>query len=428
MNRYTADLHIHPRSAQSVSGEDCIPELIFWAKRKGIQLLGTGDFLQPDRLSSIEAYLERDESGFLRSRENDEIRWMLTSEVETVFQDKGRKYQVHLLVTAPNLEVARNLTRVLGPFGDLSTGRIPCFQLSASEFLARVLDECPDCLIIPLHVWYPWGSLYGSKFGFDSLVECFGDLSPEILAVETGLSSDPGFCWLVSELDEKQIVSFSDARAPREIGRECTIFEGEFSYRGVYQAFLGGEKNSSIIGTIEFFSEMGGNYFNGHRECRVMKSPVETRLEGKRCPVCRNEITIGSLQRGLEIADREVKDLGVFQEKGWIHSQRLRRPPYRKTIPLRDIIASTCGVKGKESVTVDRIYEAALRCGATEYQILMEMSEADLKSFVDPQVSEGIIRVRESRLKVVPGFDGVYGSIELFEEKELAELTQLRLF
>ncbi|HVN83167.1 MAG TPA: endonuclease Q family protein [Terriglobia bacterium] len=427
MSQYTADLHIHPRSAHSAQRGDCISELIFWAKRKGIQVLGTGDFIYPDWLGFMEAHLEQDECGFLRSKGGDDIRWMLTTEVETVFQNEGRKYQVHLLVTAPSWEIAWHLARVLGRAGDLTAGRIPRFQMPASELLARVLEVCPDSLIIPLHIWSPWGSLYGSRFGFESFVNCFGDLSPQVLAVETGLSSDPGVCWLVSELDGKQIVSFSDAHSPRDIGRECTIFQGECSYRGVCQALQGSGENS-IAGTIEFFSEIGRDYFNGHRDCGVIKSPVETRLEGKRCPACRDEITIGALQRGLEIADREVKDLGVFQEKGWIHTQKLRRPPYRKAIPLREIIASTCGIKGKESVIVDRIYEAALGCGATEYQILLEMSESDLKSFVDPQVSEGIVRVRESRLKVVPGFDGVYGSIELFEEKELADLTQLRLF
>ena len=427
MSQYTADLHIHPRSAKSVLGPNCIPELTFWAKRKGIQLLGTGDFLYPDWLGSLQAYLEPDDHGFLSPKEGDDVRFMLTSEFEVLFQIEGRKHQVHLLVTAPDLEVARHLAGVLGQFADLENSGIPRFQMCASEVLARILDESRESLVIPLHIWSPWGSLYGSKFGFDSLAECFGDLSSQVPAVETGLSSDPGFCWLVSELDGKQIVSFSDAHSPGDLGREYTIFDGEFSYRGVCQAMRGGG-DCSISGTIEFFSEMGKHYFNGHQECKVMKSPVETRLEGKRCPACRNEITIGALQRGLEVADREAKSLDVIQEKGWIHTQRLRRPPYRKTIPLREIIASAYGIKGKNSVTVDRIYEAALGCGANEYQILLEMSEADLKSFVDPQVSEGIIRVRESRLKVIPGFDGVYGSVELFEEKEMADLTQLRLF
>lgn len=427
MSQFTADLHIHSRSAKSVAGLDCVPELILWAKRKGIRLLGTGDFLFPDWMMALQGYLEPDERGFLTPRKGEEVYFMLTSECESLFQMEGRNCQIHLLVSAPDLETAQHLAGDLSEFTDLRTGGIPRFLMSASELVARILDVSPECLVIPLHIWSPWGSLYGSKTGFDSLEECFGDLSPQIPAVETGLSSDPGFCWLVSELDRKQIVSFSDAHSPRELGRECTIFDGEFSYRGVSQAIRGGGE-SSIFGTIEFFSEIGKYYFNGHRECKVMKSPVETRLEGKRCPACRNEITIGTLQRGLEIADREVSSLEVIQERGWIHTQRLRRPPYLKTVPLREIIASTYRIKGKDSVTVDRIYEAALGCGASEYQILMEMSEADLKSFVDAQVSEAIIRVRESRLKVIPGFDGVYGSIELFEEKEIADLTQMKLF
>jgi PHP family Zn ribbon phosphoesterase len=427
MSQFAADLHIHSQFTNSVLGQNCIPELIFWAKRKGVQLLGTGDFIYPDWLAALEAQLEPDDQGFLVPRNGGDVRFMLTAEVEALFQIEGRKHQIHCLVTAPNLEVARQLVGSFGQFADLRTGPIPRFKMAASELLARVLEICRESLVIPLHIWSPWGSLFGSKLGFDSLAECFGDMSSEIPAVETGLSSDPGFCWLVSALDNKQIVSFSDAHIPPDLGRECTIFEGEFSYPGVWQA-IRGSGETSIVGTIEFFSEIGKYYFNGHRDCKVMKSPVETRLEGKRCPVCRQEITIGTLQRGLEIADREVNDLGVIQEQGWIHTRLLKRPPYRKAVPLRDIIASTYGIKGKESATVDRIYDAALSCGATEYQILLEMSETDLRSFVDAQVSEGIVRVRESRFKVIPGFDGSDGSIELFEEKEIADLSQMKLF
>ena len=427
MSHYTADLHIHPRSTKSILQQNCIPEFIFWAKRKGIQLLGTGDFLYPDWLAVLENELETDGGGFFSPTGAGPVHFMLTAEVEALFQVDGKKYQIHLLLTAPGFEAARRVGVSLDHLTDLRPGGIPRLKLPASELVSRVLDVSGESLVIPLHIWSPWGSLFGSTFGFERLADCFGAMSPEVPAVETGLSGDPGFCWLKSELDTKQIVSFSDAHSPQQIGMEFTLFDGDFSYSGVCQA-IRGTGSTSIAGTVEFFSEIGKYYFNGHRDCKVVKSPVETKVEGRRCPACRRELTIGTLQRSLELADREVENLEAVQENGWIHTRALRRPPYQKTIPLRDIIASAYGIRGKESITVDRTYEAALSCGATEYQILQELSEADLRSFVEPHVSEGILRVRESRFKVVPGFDGVCGQVELFEESEIADLTQLKLF
>ena len=427
MSRYCADLHIHLRTSRTAPPQNAIALLTYWSVRKGIQLIGTGDFIDPEWLAEIEAALEQQDSGFLVSTEDPKVHFLLASEIEVNSQIKGRRYQVHLLITAPGLSAARKLSQGLWSLADMKSVRLPRFNLSVSEVVERILSLCPESLVIPAHIWSPWGSLYGSKFGFDSFNDCFGVVSREVFAVETGLSSDPGICWRVSELDGKRIVSFSDAHIPQNVGREFTIFESEFSYEGVSRAIrgLGG---AAIKGTVEFCSEMGKYYFNGHRDCKVIKSPVETRLEGKRCPACRKEITIGALDRGLSKADREVRDLKVIRENGWISCQAFQHPPYRKTVPLREIIASTYGIKGRESITVERSYEAALSCGATEYEILLEMSESDLKSFVDPQVTEGILRVRESRFRIVPGYDGVYGQLELFGEKEIADLTQMRLF
>jgi len=234
-------------------------------------------------------------------------------------------------------------------------------------------------------------------------------------------------CWRLSALDKKQIVSFSDAHTPYSLGREFTICEGDLSYAGLMEALKGGGSNR-IAGTVEYCSELGKHYFNGHRECKIVRSPVETRFEGKRCPVCRKEITIGAFQRSFELADRKAEDLDLVEEKGWVQSRMLGKPPYRKMVPLREIIASSYGIKSRESQTVERIYQDALGCGSSEREILLEMSESDLRSYVDPRVGEGIMRVRETRYKILPGYDGIYGQLEIFDERETAELLQMNLF
>ncbi|PYV37107.1 MAG: DNA helicase UvrD [Acidobacteria bacterium] len=398
-----------------------IPNLIVWGKRKGIHLLGTGDFTDPDWLGEIEDHLEQDDCGFLKPREETEIRFLLTTELETLFQVRGEMHRIHLLITAPHLEAVKSLRQNLQEVTDLSSGGLPRSGVSAAELVERVLEASPQSLAIPAHIWIPVTGLYGSHFGFDSLQDCFEGMAAEIHAVETGLSSDPGMCWRVRELDSRQIVSFSDAHSLSSLGREFTIFEGEFSYAGVCQA-LKSSGEARIAGTVEYCSELGKYYFNGHRECKVTKSPIETRFEGKGCPVCRKEITVGTFHRCLEMADRAAEDLDVVQEGGWIQSRTLQKPPYRRMIPLREIIAASYGITGKESQTVEKIYEEALACGSSEREILLEMSEPDLRCFVDHRVSEGIIRVRETRYRISPGYDGVYGG------RESVELMQMKLF
>jgi uncharacterized protein (TIGR00375 family) len=404
-----------------------IPNLMAWAKRKGIHLLGTGDFTHPQWLEEIEEYLEEEDSGLLRPKEETGLRFVFTTEVETALASFDKSNRLHLLITAPGLEEVRDLRVALSEFSDLSSDGHPRINLPCKELVERILGVSPQSVVIPCHILTPMNSLYGSRLGSVSWEECFSGMASEIHAVETGLSTDPGMCWRLSELDKKQIVSFSDAHAPHNLGREFTIFEGDLSYAGLIEALKGGG-NTRIAGTVEYCSELGKYYFNGHRECKIVRSPVETRFEGKRCPVCRKEITIGAFQRSLELADRKAEDLDLVEEKGWVQNRTLGRPPYRKMVPLREVIASSYGIKSRESQTVERIYQDALGCGASEREILLEMSESDLRSFVDHRVGEGIMRVRETRYKISPGYDGIYGQLEIFDEKETAELLQMKLF
>jgi PHP family Zn ribbon phosphoesterase len=427
MPEFAADLHIHSRFCGEASLQMSVQNLLQWAPRKGIDLLGTGDCLHPGWLEELLDSLEEDGSGLLRPKQGGALRFVLTVEVEAAFQVGEREPRVHLLVALPGFGAVEQLRSSLSACSDLGAEAIPCLKMSPAELVERILNASPDALIAAAHIWSPCSSVYGSRNGFSSLAECFGGFADEITCVETGLSGDPGMCWRFSDLDGKQIVSASAANSLRNLGRECTLLGGDLSYTGLTHA-LKGLPGTSIQGTIEKVSELGPYFFNGHRECQIAKSPIETHFEGRRCPACRKELTIGAFQRTLELATRTPEELEIVVEQSWIRSRRLNTPPFRKSIPLQRIIAATYGVKGRESRTVQSLYEKALCGEATERQILFELNETDLLGLVGQQVAEGILRVREGYFKITPGYDGVWGQLDIFEERETAELMQMRLF
>ncbi len=427
MLHYAADLHIHSRFCGESALEMSIPNLLDWAPRKGIDLLGTGDFTHPGWREEIEEHLQVDEAGLLRPKSGGKLRFMLTSEFETVFPLEDQQARAHFLVTAPGFDAVDRLRNELSSLTDFRAEAIPTFRLSAGELVERILVASPLSIVVPTRIWSPGSAVYVSKQRFRLLGGCFGAMASEVTAVETGLSSDPAMCWRVGDLDGKQLLSGSDARSLRRLGREITLFAGDLSYEGFTQA-VKNRPGTRILGTEEQVSELGRFFFNGHRGCQIAKSPIETHFEGRRCPACRKELTIGAFQRMLESASRTAEELDIVEERGWIRSRKLNRPPFRRTISLQKIIAATYGVKGRESRTVQRLYETALSGGATEREILSDLSEADLQLLVGHQVAEGIVRVREGFFKVSPGYDGVWGHLEIFEEKETAELLQMRLF
>lgn len=404
-----------------------VADLLLWAPRKGIDLVGTGDFTHPGWIEELNEHLEPEDSGLLKPKNGSSTRFLLTAELQAVFPIGERQAELHLLVTAPGFDAVERLRACLAPLADFDTGAVPSFRMTAAELSGRVLEASPESYLIPVDLWNPGSALYGSRFGFTSLEACFGDLAPGIHAIETGLSCDPGMCWRLKDLDSKRLLSFSDARAVRSLGREFTLFEGELSYRGIGQA-LRGLPGARVQGTVEQVSELGRYFFNGHRDCQIAKSPIETHFEGRRCPACRKELTIGSFQRTLEISDRAPEDLDIAEDHGWIRSRLLNTPPFRRMIPLRTIIAASYGVRGRESLTVNRLYEAALSAGVTERQILLDLSETELQTLVGQQLAEGVLRVREGYFRISPGYDGVSGQLDIFEARETAELLQMRLF
>ncbi len=427
MPEFAADLHIHSRFCGESSLQMSVQNLLEWAPRKGIDLLGTGDCLHPGWDDELAEHLLEDGSGLLRPKHGGGLRFVLTAEIEAVFAAGEQEARIHLLVALPGFDAASQLQTDFDACADLGAETVPSFKMTPGELVEKILNACPEALIGAAHILSPCSSVYGSKNGFSSLRECFGDLADEITWVETGLSGDPGMCWRFGDLDGKQIVSTSAAKSLRNLGRECTIFKGDRTYSGLAHA-LKGLPGASIQGTIEKVSELGPHFFNGHRECQIAKSPIETHFEGRRCPACRKQLTIGAFQRTLELATRSAEELDIVVEQSWIRSRRLNTPPFRKSIPLQRIIAATYGVKGRESRTVQSLYEKALSGDATERQILFELSETDLSGLVGQQVAEGILRVREGFFKITPGYDGVWGQLDIFEERETAELMQMRLF
>jgi PHP family Zn ribbon phosphoesterase len=404
-----------------------LPDLLFWAPRKGLDLLGTGDFIHTNWLEELNDLLEADESGLLKPKDGSSTRFLLTAEVKAVFEVEHRMAETHLLITAPHFEAARRLRSQLTPLKVSNGETTPGFRMFPAELVERILVASPESCAIPCHIWTPSSAVYASKSGFSKLRDCFGGMSAEIFALETGLSCDPGMCWRIRDLDGKSLLSFSGASTPRGLGREFTFFDGELSYRGVTQA-LRGCPGTSIKGTVELVSELGRHFFNGHRGCQIAKSPIETHFEGRRCPACRRALTIGSFQRTLEIADRAPEDLKIAEDRGWIRSRRINSPPFRRMVPLQDIIAATYGIRGRQSQTVDRLYECALSAGLSERQILLDLNETELEPLVGHDISEGILRVREGFFRISPGYDGVAGQLDIFEDAQTAELVQMKLF
>ncbi len=402
-----ADLHVHSRYSRATSRDMTVPVLAQTAKEKGLFLIGTGDFTHPEYFKELEELLiPAPEEGFYVYREDPEgTRFVLSVEVSNIFSQAGKaNRRVHTVVLAPNFEVVREINRALSYLGNLEVDGRPTFGFPVKDLVRLLRKISPDVLIIPAHIWTPWYSVFGAFSGFDSLEECFEEELEFIYALETGLSSDPPMNWRLSALDRFTLVSNSDAHSPTKLGREANAFLGKLDYPKLVQAL----KSDTLAFTIEFYPEEGKYHFDGHRNCGVLFSPKETRAHGGRCPVCGEPLTIGVMSRVEELADREE---GFKPDK---------KPPALHLVPLLEIISEALG-KGIQSQIVKKTYRQLVHIGGTEFEILLFKSFEELSEFVPPRILEGIKRVREGRLFIRPGFDGVYGKISIFEEENLEQ-------
>ncbi len=430
---YIADLHVHSRYSRATSKALGIFGLFEGARAKGIDIMGTGDFTHPLYFQELKEQLVPLGTGLYRHQEDDpknpRVKFMLTQELSGIYKRGGKVRRIHNLVLAPSLEIVGKIIKRLEPIGNLSADGRPILGLDSEELLKIVLDVSPECMLIPAHIWTPWFSLFGSKSGFDSIQECFGEMSKHIYAVETGLSSDPLMNWMIKDLDTIAILSNGDAHSAPNIAREANVFElSEAGYANVARAI----KNSGTLNkknvpkeyvkyTIEFYAEEGKYHFDGHRECGVSLHPRETKKISGICPVCKRGVTVGVLSRVYELAGRSEQSAREFGEKN--------KSGYKSAVPLAEIIADAYGVS-KTSKKVIQTYEALLKSAENELAILLKLPLEDIAAFAEEEIVYGIKRVRNGELTIQPGFDGVYGKVAVFKESERngEQVNQQKLF
>lgn len=425
--KFIADFHIHSKYSRATSRDMNLESLDEWAKIKGIGVLGTGDFTHPIWFKELKEKLEPVESGLFKLRgvqgarhSNSEIYFILTTEISCIYSKKGKTRKIHLLIFAPSFEVVEKINAYLSLIGNLQSDGRPILGLDAKELAKIVLNISKDCLIVPAHLMTPWFGLFGSRSGFNSIQECFEEYSRYIYAGETGLSADPPMLWRMQDARKISLISNSDAHSPSHIGREANVFEvQDLSYQSIAEAIkcTGSTRaDLKLSYTIEFFPEEGKYHYDGHRLCGISLSPAESKKYNNICPNCGKPLTIGVLNRVEELADRPQG----FKPENAI--------PFKSLIPLKEIIADALGVMSGTK-QVEREYKNLIEKFGNEFKILIDASHQDLKAITLPEIAEGIIRVREGRVFIEPGYDGVYGKIRIFSEgKQKAVSRQKTLF
>lgn len=413
---YVADLHIHSRFSRACSQALNIPNLVEWAKYKGINLLGTGDFLHPLWLTELKLNLTEDGSGFLTYSKDPTVRFLLTVEIASIYSHPvGKGRRIHNLVFLPSFESADKFQKaLLNKKATLASDGRPIVGIPSKELLRMALETDEKALFIPAHAWTPWFGIFGSESGYDSLDECFEDMTGYIYGVETGLSSDPAMNWRIKELDNRSIVSFSDAHSLPNLGREATVLGGDLSegYTGLFEAF----KNQKIAGTIEFYPEEGKYHYTGHRICNVKYSPEDTLKNGTICPRCGKGLTVGVMERVEEIAGRSVEELRVKTEDGVTKSEEFpNRAGYRLLVPLHQIIAEVYHTSPTTQKVLSEYKKLVTALGG-EVKVLTKVGIEDIAKISGPKVAEGVDKVRKGDLVVDPGYDGVYGVVKIWGE------------
>jgi uncharacterized protein (TIGR00375 family) len=402
--RIIADLHIHSRFSRATSERMTIEEIAKFAQIKGLNVVGTGDFTHPEWVREIKETLVQDNNTGLYLVSKDpphQIRFMLTTEVCTIFDFKEKSRKVHHVILAPSLEVVDQINERLRKFGDLISDGRPILKMNAAQLVEEVIGVSRATMVFPAHAWTPWFSVFGAFSGFDSIDDCYQDMTQHIKALETGLSSDPPMNWRLSGLDRFALVSNSDCHSfwPWRIGREANVFELEqTTYTAILDA-ISSRDPSRFKFTIETDPAYGKYHWTGHRNCNVSMSSQEANRIGNVCPVCRRQLTKGVEQRVEELADRAA----TFKPEG--------RPNFIRLLPLSEIIATVLGTDSPSTQAVWKVYTALIDKFGNEYAVLMDAPKSTLSEVVEPRFADAIALVREGNITVVPGFDGVYGKL-----------------
>lgn len=421
------DLHIHSHYSRATSKNCNFKGLYYWGKLKGITIIGTGDFTHPLWFAEMRELLEPAEAGLFRlkpdlaaeidatlpaSVRQNPIRFVPSVEIATIYKKGDKLRKLHQLVIMPSFEAVSELNSRLERIGNLKADGRPILGLDSKELLRHALESSPDALYIPAHIWTPWFGLFGSKSGFDSIQEAFDELTPEIKAVETGLSSDPHMNWRVSNLDGVAITSNSDAHSPQKLGREATVIKANTTYADIIGAIKTNDKR--LVGTIEFFPEEGKYHADGHRDCSVRFTPQQTKDHDGLCPQCTKPLVVGVESRVNDLADK---------------SELLASKQVEYIIPLAEIIAELKGTKSTTGKAVDEEYHRVLATVGDEFSILRTTPLELIREAGFPLLALAIERLRAGNVVREPGYDGLYGTIKVFKDnnERLQTTAQLSL-
>lgn len=417
--KFITDFHLHSKYSRATSPQMDLESMAQWARIKGIEVLGTGNFAHPEWFKNLKEKLEPAESGLyvLKSEANSKqrTRFVLTSEISCIYSKGGRVRKIHIVVFAPSFEIVEKINIQLGWIGNLKSDGRPILGLDAKELAKIVLNISKDCLIVPGHCMTPWFGIFGSKSGFNSIEECFEDYSKYIYALETGLSADPEMLWRIPDGRKVAIISNSDAHSPAKLGREANVFDTELDYFSIVEA-IKSKNPQKFLYTIEFYPEEGKYHYDGHRSCEVSLSPSESKKYNNICPNCGKPLTIGVLNRVEELADKPKG----FKPEAFI--------PFKSLVPLEEVIAESLG-QNTGTKQVEAEYKNLIEKFNNEFKILLDISKTDLESATLSKIAEGIMRVRQGNVSVEPGFDGVFGKVRIFSKTEQRKLpNQKTLF
>ncbi|NIV93159.1 UvrD-helicase domain-containing protein [candidate division KSB1 bacterium] len=427
--KFVADIHLHSHFSRATSKNLNLEYLSKWAQLKGVNVVGTGDIAHPGWLEEMQKKLDPAEEGLFRLKQDvanpiqqevpkacrDSVRFMLAGEISNIYKKNDKVRKIHNVVFLPSFDAVEKFQAALEKIGNIRSDGRPILGLDARDLFEIVLETDLQAHLIPAHIWTPWFSLLGSMSGFDSVEECFEDLSPHIFALETGLSSDPPMNWRLSALDRYTLVSNSDAHSPAKLAREANVFNTELSYPAIFEALKSGDQNA-FCGTIEFFPEEGKYHYDGHRKCGIRWSPETTHQNDGRCPKCGKPVTVGVMHRVDVLADRKVGE------------QPTDRHPFTSLIPLPEVLAEIYEV-GVNTKRVHESYEHLLSKLGSELQILQDVPLDDLERLEGSLLGEGIRRMRSGEIHVAAGYDGEYGTIRLFNEDDRTRFsTQLGFF
>jgi DNA helicase-2/ATP-dependent DNA helicase PcrA len=417
---FYADMHIHSKYSRATSKSCNLEELAIWAQKKGLSVISTGDFTHPSWFNEIKKKLVCAEHGVFKLKDdiekqilknNYKLRFLLSVEISTIYKKNEKTRKVHHVVFVPDFKSAENFRQKLSTIGNIVSDGRPILGLDSRDLLEITLESGEASYIVPAHIWTPWFSVLGSKSGFDSIKDCYEDLADYIFAVETGLSSDPEMNWRVSSLDKYRLISNSDAHSPSKLAREATVFDTDPDYFSIRNALKNGK---GYVGTVEFFPEEGKYHEDGHRKCNVCLSPEETvKLKGI-CSVCNKPLTIGVMHRVNELSDRKDKDFTIPQTAGKVFS----------LVPLQEILAEIMRV-GDSSKSVNITYEKLIQKLGPELAILRDIPIDEISKAHSSLLGEAILRLRDGKVIKQAGYDGEYGVIKLFEQKELINSTNL---